>query len=476
MRAECVRRSSTIACLLAISLAHPAGAADGKLCLTEAVRQALEANLDLAAQRRALAAGRQQVNVARSALLPQIDLGARAQQLDDDRSDGDPDSIRERLAGLDAGITQVLYDENAWAGFDIQKHVYDAQRSQLETTRLGVIRDAANAFLQLEDAREVASIEERNRELTERNVQTSRARVAAGYSGEREVLRWQAQLAQNDGAITQARAIVLGNRFELNRVRNRPPEEAVDAEPVQMEEYGFVYARDALARALADPDHDRRLRDVMVREGLSRSPVLAEIDASIAAQQRQLQASRRAFWVPSASVGAGINHARVDERIDGSSESYDERVWTVGAELSFPLVEGGAKLARLRQARETLSSLRIQRRSEALSIEERIRAAFTQASGSHAILGFARQQESAAQRNFELVNDSYVAGVASIVDLLDAQNQLLSAQLAVANAFYGFLIDLIDAEEATAFYPFLEPEPEVTRFLDRLEQELTGGP
>ena len=476
MGTGCIRRSSSIACLLAISLAHPAGAADGELSLTEAVRQALETNLDLAAQRRALAAGRQQVNVARSVLLPQIGLGARAQHLDEDRSDGDPDSIRERSAALVAGITQVLYDENAWAGFDIQKHVYDAQRSQFETRRLGVIQDAANAFLQLENAGEVASIQERNRELTEQNVETSRARVAAGYSGEREVLRWQAQLAQNDGAIVQARTFLLANRFELNRVRNRPPEEAVEAEPVQMEEYGFAYARDAIARALADPDDDRRLRDLMVREGLSRSPVLAEIDASIAAQQRQLQASRRAFWVPSASVGADINHAWVDERVDGSSESFDETAWTVGAELSFPLVQGGAKLARLRQARETLSSLRIQRRSEAIRIEESIRAAFTQASGSYATLGFARQQQSAAQRNFELVNDSYVAGVASIVDLLDAQNQLLSAQLAVSNAFYGFLTDLIAAEEATAFYPFLEPEPEVTRFLDRLERELTGQP
>jgi outer membrane protein TolC len=476
MRAGCVRRSSTIACLLAISFAHPAGASDGKLSLTEAVRQALEANLNLAAQRRVLAAGRQQVNVARSELLPQIDLGARAQHLDDERSDGDPDSVIERSAAVAAGITQVLYDENAWAGFDIQQQVYDAQRSQYETSRLGSVRDAANAFLQLENAGEVASIQERNRELTEQNVETSRARVAAGYSGEREVLRWQAQLAQNGGAIVQARAIVLGNRFELNRVRNRPPEEAVAVEPAQLEEYGFVYARDAIARALSDPDSDRRLRDAMVREGLSRSPVLDEIDASIAAQQRQLQASRRAFWVPSASVDAGINQARVDERVDGSSESFDETVWTVGAQLTFPLVQGGAKFARLRQARETLSSLRIQRRSAALDIEERIRAAFTQASGSYAILGFARQQQSAAQRNFELVNDSYVAGVASIVDLLDAQNQLLSAQLAVANAFYGFLIDLVDAEEATAFYPFLEPEPDVTRFLDRLERELTGRP
>jgi outer membrane protein TolC len=204
--------------------------------------------------------------------------------------------------------------------------------------------------------------------------------------------------------------------------------------------------------------------------------VLTELDASIAAQERQLQASRRAFWVPSASLGAGINHAAATQSSGGSSEDFNETEWTVGAELSFPLIQGGAKIARLRQARETLGGLRIQRRSQALAVEESIRAAFARASGSYATLGFAREQESSARRNFELVNDSYVAGVASILDLLDSQNLLLNAGLAVSNALTGFLADLIAAEEAMAFYPFLEPEPEVAEFLDRVEREFPVQP
>jgi len=473
MGTRCVRRSSRLACLLAISLVPPAAAAE--LSLTDAVLQTLEANLDLAAQRRTLAADREQVSIARSALLPQVSLGARAQQFGD-RSDAAGADLSERSATVAAGVNQVLYDENAWAGFDVQKHIYDSQRSQYETLRLGVIQDAANAFLRLDIAQADVSIEEANRELTLRNLETSRARVAAGYSGERDVLRWQSQLAQNEGSIVQARTLVLVNRFELNRARNQPPEEAAKARPVRVEEHGFVYARGVIARALGDPDEDRRLRDLMVREGLSRSPILMQIDASIAAQERQLEASRRAFWVPSVNLGAGINHTVADQTAEGSSEGFNETDWAVGADLSFPLVQGGAKFARLRQAREALSSLRIQRRSEALAIEQSIRAAFAQASGSYAKLGFARQQASSAQRNFELVNDSYVAGVASIVDLLDAQNQLLDSQLEVSNALYGFLTDLIAAEQAMAFYPFLEPEPEVSEFLDRLEREFPSQP
>jgi outer membrane protein TolC len=62
--------------------------------------------------------------------------------------------------------------------------------------------------------------------------------------------------------------------------------------------------------------------------------------------------------------------------------------------------------------------------------------------------------------------------VSSILDLLDAQNQLLTAQLAEANSLYGFLEDLIAAEKQLGLFPFLEPDEEVKAMLDSLERSL----
>ena len=93
-----------------------------------------------------------------------------------------------------------------------------------------------------------------------------------------------------------------------------------------------------------------------------------------------------------------------------------------------------------------------------------------------AAIVFARSQEAAARRGYELANESYVLGVASILSLLDAQSQLLDANEAVANARYDFLEALIEAEEQMALYPFLEPKPEMTALLDRVERELDAQP
>jgi outer membrane protein TolC len=450
-------------------------AADPELGLADAVRQALEANLDLAAQRRALAADRQQIGIARSTLLPQIDFGARAQVLDDDRNDADRGNVTQESVTVAAGLTQVLYDETYWADFGIQKHVYAGQEAQLESFRLGVVREAADAFLELDRARALVDIQERNRELTARNLETSRTRIAAGWSSEREVLRWEAQLASNDTDVVQARTQVLVNRFELNRVRNQPAEAPIAALPAGIEEYGFVYARKPIADAIAKPEGDRRLRDLLVGVGLARSPELTTIDEAIAAEERLLTANKRAFWVPSVSLGAGINHL-ASGGSGGSSTDFNVTEWTVGAGLSFPLFEGGAKFAELRQTGESLTSLRIQRRSTTQGIDQSIRAAFAEASGAYANIGFARAQEAAARRNYELVNESYVLGVASILGLLDAQSQLLRGNQAVTNALYAFLEALIAAEEQMALYPFLEPQPEMTELLDGFERELRVQP
>ena len=455
--------------LLGIGLASVGHAQE--IALPDAVRQTLSANLDLAAQRRQLAAAREEIGLARSALLPQVGIGGGAQILDVDRSDSAQGNIEARTLLVEAGLSQVLYDEESWAGFSIQKHVYRGQVQQFEAFRLGVIQDAALAFLELDRLEQVLQIQERNRELTRDNLETSRSRIAAGWSSEREILRWQTQLASNDTDVRAAQVGVLQSRFALNRIRNLASEAPAPTRPATVEEYGFVYSSDAVAEAILTPEQDRRTRDFLVRFGLQRSPDLATLDASIDATERQLTARRRAFWVPSLSVNAGIDYFT-----NRGSSDYNQTEWIVQGLLTFPVVQGGAKIAGYRQARSALAGFRTQRRATAITLEQSIRSALAQASGSFETVGFAERGLAAARRNFELVDAAYTLGVASILDLLDAQSELLSAELGLVNATYGFLQDLLAAERQISFYAFLEAPAEVDALVGQLEQDLGIGP
>ena len=446
------------------------------LSLTKAVEEALASNLDLAARRRALQADRQQVDNERAALLPQIDIGARAQILDSERSDSDRGNSSERSLNVAGKVSQVLYDETDWASYQIQQHTYDGQRQQLVEFRLQVVQEAADAFVELDRGRILTRIQENNRELTARNLETTRARVATGYSSERELLRWQSQLARNDQSVVQARTQALVSLFELNRVRNREREESLDPLSVELLDYGFVYARDAIVEAIVDPEGDQAMRDLLVRIGTRRSPTIAVIDAAIAAEERLVTANERSFFVPSLIASAGIDHLADSGNASSEFDDFDVTEWGARATLSFPLFQGGAKFSKLRQSRERLSGLRFARRSALATVDQQIRASFAQASGAYASIGFAARQEAAALKNYQFVNEGYVLGVASILGLLDAQSQLLEAQVGSLNARHAFFEDLIAAERALTFYPFLEPDQEVEALLESIESQLRTRP
>ena len=333
MRTVSIRWS--IAAWYLFAAAVPAAAADPELSLADAARQALDSNLDIAARRRALEANREEIGIARSALLPQITTGAQGEVIDDGAGSND---TRESFL-MAARLDQVLYDETDWASFTIQKQVYVQQVQEFDAFRLDVVQDAAFAFLELDRARAVLAIQQRNREVTVRNLETSRARIAAGWSSDREVLRWESQLAGNDSDVRSVEVLVLQNRFALNRVRNVPPELATGTLPATIDEYGFVYSREPVAEAIGAPAKDRRMRDSLVRVGLARSPDLAALDAAIVAAERQLTANRRAFWLPSFSVAAEVDHD-VSSGRSGASD-LDTTEWGVQGLVEFPLVRGG---------------------------------------------------------------------------------------------------------------------------------------
>ena len=89
-------------------------------------------------------------------------------------------------------------------------------------------------------------------------------------------------------------------------------ETSTETLPAGVAEHGFLYARDPIAHAIAVPVGDRGLRDFVVALGLERSPVLAAINESIAAEKRKLTANfkfiggNEDFDVTSNQWGLGI--------------------------------------------------------------------------------------------------------------------------------------------------------------------------
>jgi outer membrane protein TolC len=426
-----------------------------RLSLESAVRESIAANLE----NRNVAAGEQVVKQARSVLLPQVDLDAKGEIIDDDRAEISSGATPERTVTGSVTASQLLYDEDSWSNYSVEKRLQTSREEQRDTVELDIIRDAAVAYLDVLRAKTLERVEKDNLRLTRANLERALVRVSIGIANRSEEFRWQSEIATNRANVLFAQARTRQTENRLNRLLNRPLEEQFATIETDLRDPLLIVSDPRLFPYVDNPRNFRTYSDFTVAEGLEIAPELLGFDAAIAAQERILTTAKRAFWLPSFAAQGSVSEL-LAESGEGkrSDSSLDDTDWRVGVFATFPLAEGGGKFATIKRAREELSRVQLERQATAERLDQRIRSALHQASASYPNIRLSRSAAEAARKNLELVTDQYGRGLVSIVDLLDAQNASLRSDQAAENAVYDFLIDWMDVERAAGRFDFLMTE------------------
>nr|WP_320013963.1 TolC family protein [uncultured Desulfobacter sp.] len=149
-----------------------------RLNIRTAVKEALSANLGLAAARRSVDAGAARVSQTRSPLLPQITINTRAGVIDDDRAQAYAGTLPERewTGGIQA--SQLIYLDKAWAGFEIEKHLQVSREQGRDAVRLDILQSSASAYLNVLRAKTIEKIQAENLKLTRKNLERAREELS----------------------------------------------------------------------------------------------------------------------------------------------------------------------------------------------------------------------------------------------------------------------------------------------------------
>jgi len=446
------------------------------LTLSEAVREAVEANLSLRAADRAVAAGAEEIRRARSYLKPQVGASGTGLLIDDDRAAASFGTQAERTVSAGLTLSQILYSDGLRSNVKVSEHLQRSLEHEWEAERLDVALEVATAFLNVLRAETLERVAEENRRLTESNLKLARRRVRIGFSGPSEVYRWESELATARSLRITAHGRMHIAYIDLNRALHRPLEDLYEAESPGLQDPELVTGFGRLNPYVDNAASFALFKEFTVEEGLANSPELYAIEAAISAQQRALRAARRSFWSPDV-VLFGEAETRVSRQGAGSdsltgpgfSEPMDRNDWSVGLQVTLPIYVGGQRSAEARQAGEQLEALRLEREALAEIIDLRIRRTLFELSASFPSIELLQEAAEAARKNLELVTDSYSRGVVSIIDLLDAKNAALVAAGFAANAEYDFLIDLMELQRGTNNFDFFRSDEERTAWFDRLE-------
>jgi len=460
--------------------ADSTGPAD-TLSLAETMQRAEAANLDLAAADLDVEAGREDVHLARSSLLPQVDSRIAQTYTREGTAAASLGQQPQRL--LEGGVTFAvpIYAEEAWSGYGSQRKLQLAREAERDQVRLDVVLDAGSAYLNVLRARTLADVQRSNLYRTRSNLEVARLREGVGSASRADIYRWQGEVATARRDLISAEAQARVAQLDLKRLLNRPLERPLAQRQVPLRDPALLAQDSSVLAAFDDPAKFAVLTGFLVAEAVRSSPELTQAEASISAQRRQHTAAGRAFWLPTLSRQGGMSNVFGRGGAGSSVPAFPtpsslplapDLTWQLRMEATLPLFTGLEQSARRAQTGIDLDRLEVQRNSVSLQVNQRVRSALETAASSYAGIALTRDAAEAAARNYELVSDAYASGAASITTVLDAQNAALTSAESAANAVNDFLLDLMKVERAMGTFGVLQPPEQRQEFLQRLRAAL----
>lgn len=407
-------RTLSLAILL-VSLSLAAVAAEPVRSLAECEALAREQSPEVQIARRNLDQARAQVTVANAGRLPILRADGYIQRRERRlRTNGgaNPD-VRPEDYTLQASLAQNLYSSGA-----VRERIAIARLGeQVARENLRSAQDASAlavrlAFQQLLTAEQALAIRREAAGLLQQQVDDQEGRLKAGTVSSLNVTRARVTLANEQPAVAEAEREVVNARLQLAQVMG------LSLAPGQLGP-GFRI-RGSLDSGAPPPP----LGQALAQAKANRS--------ELAARRFEVEAAERAPLVERAANRPQINGFANYQLFSESSRSSSRENFggfLVGVSASWTLFDGFATPGRVRAAQARASAAREALRATELAVETELRSAYALLEQARATRRSQAQNADLAREGLRLAMDNFGAGLATQLDILQAQVDLTRARL-----------------------------------------------
>ncbi|PKB13993.1 outer membrane protein [Novosphingobium kunmingense] len=401
-------RASRLALLAGMAfVASPALADD----LREALTMAYNGNPQLQAARAQQRAVDEGVPIARSASLPSVDGSATYTEFlhNSDSSPLAPD--RNLSLGVDVGMP-------VYAGGAIKNSIRAARvrvaagQADLRAAESGVFSQVVAAYMDVITAQAVVNLNRTNSRALGVNLQATRDRFEIGDLTRTDVAQSQSRLALAEGQARSAEAQLISARERYIQVVGKEPVDLQPPPPLP----GLPASVDAaVATALVSNP------DLIAAKERSRA---AGFDTRVAGAGR----------LPTVSVFTGVDRSDSlgSNKLPGAVQSSSSAA--IGVRASIPLFQGGLPAAQRRQAQAREGATLEQEIGIEREVIAATRSAFAQWQASQALITSSQSAVDAASLSLEGVRAENTVGNRTILDILNAEQELLNAQVQLVTA------------------------------------------
>ncbi len=375
-----------------------------------AAQQAIETSPEVAAKLNALRAAAEDTEIARSGFKPRVDLSAETGRTQDHFTNRRPQTESLSRQGMAVTITQLLWDGGATAkDVDRVSHNRMARFFELMDTTEAIALEAVRAYQDVARYRRLVELAEDNYVQHRQAFEQIQSRVKAGVG--RGVDQDQA-----GARLALAESNLITERANLHDVTER-------------------YRRIVGSMPPALTPHDHALgaglpanHRAVLEQAAKNSPVIAAAIESMRAARAQAE-ERKASYLPRVEARIRSGQGR---NLDGTE--YQRRDVNAQVGLVWNLYNGGADQARQRQSVHLIGQATDLRDKACRDVRQVSAIAWNDTRKLSEQMGFLERNVAAIERARDAYRQQFDISQRSLLDLLNAENELYTARRALANA------------------------------------------
>ena len=405
-------RQTLVPLLLAsASLSTTAAHAD---TLREALAKAYNDNPTITAARAQLRATDENAPIARAAGLPSVSVNTGFNQnvLRGGNSITNPERQLTASGGISIPIFRGGAVRNSVRAAETR---IEAGEAQLRNTEAVTFTDVVSAYNNVIRDEAIVGLNAQNVRVLETNLRASRDRFQVGDLTRTDVAQSEARLSLARAQLQATQATLIGSRENYIRLVGTAP--------------GSLDAPPPLPALPALPDE-------AVAIALGDSPALL-------AAQKQRDASvydervARAGRLPQFGVSIGQNYSNFLGTL-GAGQGFSTRqsgtATVAGLQLSLPLFQGGRVGAQIRQAQAQRAQAIEQTTATERQVVASVRSAYAVWKSSQQVIASSENAVAANRLSLEGVRAENSVGTRTIIDILNAEQELLNSQVTLVTA------------------------------------------
>jgi TolC family type I secretion outer membrane protein len=304
---------------------------------------------------------------------------------------------------LDLSLSQSLYaGGTTMAAISSARHSIDAERARLTATEQTVLLAAATAYLNVFRDQSVVDLNIQNEHVLTRHLEATQNRYDVGEITRTDVHQAEARLAGSNSTRIQSEGTLESSRANYVNVIGEAPG---NLEGITM------------------PLNLPTTLDEAIRIAEENNPtVLAALfDEKVSEDS---VSSTRGNLLPSVDLTGSANRS-----LDTTTSNYWSNSLEAKVTLSVPLYQSGTVYSQLRQARQTASAARLATLQARRDATEKVRTEWQNLQATRARIESIKTQVLASTTALEGVQREANVGSRTVLDVLDAEQELLNAQV-----------------------------------------------